>query len=123
MRQCYVCGDVITEPVSAHSRNLCLRCAKAPPERILESKPAPAKDENTALPSSPKPKPIRRPLPANQQSLRGTVCVAIGGILIAYSVMVILTGGMLHALVCGGGIALFIVGILDLYYWWVDSPR
>ena len=119
MQQCYVCGDLITEPVSAYARNICRRCATAPPAQPPETMPIAAKDANPA-PTPPKPKPAWRPPEANQQSLRGTACVAVGGVLTAYSIFVLLSGGVLHSLVCGGGAALLIVGLLDLYYWWTE---
>ena len=123
MRQCYVCGDIITEPVSAYARNICRRCATAPPEKISESKPSLPKDAKpeakpVAPPSRPKLSRLQRE--PNQQSLRGAVCVALGGLLTAYSIFVILSGGVLYSLVCGGGLALLIVGVLDLYYWLTD---
>ena len=119
MRQCYVCGDIITEPVSAYARNLCLRCATAPPEPPPQTIP-PAQKKSDPLPPL-RSKPARRPPPANHQSLRGAICVVVGGVLIGHSIFVIWFGGVLHSLVCGGGLALLIVGCLDLYYWWTES--
>jgi hypothetical protein len=46
--------------------------------------------------------------------------VVAGGLMIGYSIFVILFGGVLHSLVCGGGVALLIIGMLDLYYWLMD---
>ena len=117
MRQCYVCGDVITEPVSAFARNICRRCATAPPEQTPVSMPMERKDASPD-PPPPKPKPARRPPEPNNQSVRGAACVVVGAVLTAYSILVILFGGVLHSLIVGGGVALLIVGILDLYYWW-----
>jgi len=54
----------------------------------------------------------------NLQFLRGATCLAVGISIIAYNVWVILFGGVLHWL--GGGLALLIVGMLDLYYWLMD---
>lgn len=123
MQQCYVCGDIITEPVSAFARNICRRCATAPPEKIPESRLSSPEDANPdEKPVAPKarPKLSRLQREPNQQSLRGAICVAAGGLLTAYSLYVIVYGGVLHSLVCGGGLALLIVGFLDLYYWMCD---
>ena len=118
MRQCFVCGDVITEPVSAYARNICRRCATAPPDskepvgkETQMKSPYPLRDSKLQ---------VKKPRQFNLPFLRGTACFALGVLLIAHTVSVLLFGGILHSLLVGGGIALLIIGLLDLYYWFVD---
>ena len=121
MRQCYVCGDIIIEPVSAYARNICRRCASAPPQTPSETQPAVASDarERQKLPEEiTRIRPAAKPREVNLQFLRGATCLSVGISIIAYNVWVILFGGVLHWL--GGGLALLIVGMLDLYYWLMD---
>src|SRR5204862_6842374 len=88
MRQCYVCGEMITEPASAYARNICRRCATAPAQEI--SHPAASPKDDNAGPLPPTFKRSRLPPPANQQSLRGAASVVVGGILDTYSILTLL---------------------------------
>ena len=118
MRQCFVCGDVITEPVSAYARNICRRCATAPPEVPLDLKEP--EDEEPQNPLRASKLQVKKPRQFNLPFLRGTACFALGVLLTAHTVSVLLFGGILHSLLVGGGIALLIIGLLDLYYWFDD---
>ena len=121
MRQCYVCGEIITEPVSAYARNICRGCATAAPQTIPEEQVASAigtKERPRSSEVLMRASPARNPRKVNLHFLRGAACLAAGISILAYNVWVILFGGVLHWL--GGGLALLIVGMLDLYYWLVE---
>ena len=122
MRQCFVCGDVITEPVSAYARNICRRCATAPPDVPPDSKEPVGKETQmkSPYPLRDSKLQVKKPRQFNLPFLRGTACFALGVLLTAHTVSVLLFGGILHSLLVGGGIALHIIGLLDLYYWFVD---
>src|SRR5262245_23127642 len=101
MNQCFVCGELITEPVSAYARNICRRCAAAPPQPPPESERKQISDSRAKEIASlfPQPQPARPARKIDKHFLRGMACLAAGLILAAHTTWVILFGGVLHSLV------------------------